>query len=301
MVDTSDEWIVQRTGIRERRIALGENASDLGTKAAKAALKDSGIDIGAIDLIIACTVSAECLTPSVSCTVQAAIGAMQAAAIDINAACTGFVYGLDIADAYIKSGKYRCILVVATETLSRIVDYTDRSTCILFGDGAGAVVITASEQPGILGTYLEADGASGQVLRARSLPEEESPFGERHAMAIGERALTMAGSEVMRFAVTAVPRAIDHVMQAAGLAAEDIDWIVPHQANLRIINNVIKRYHLDADKVYVNLDRYGNTSSASIPLCLGEMKEKGLLKEGQRAVFVGFGGGLTCGAIAIQI
>lgn len=301
LVDTTNDWIVQRTGIKERRIALHENTSQLAVKAARMALMDSSLDPSAIDLIIACTVTPDCFTPSVSCMVQAEIGANRAAAFDVNAACSGFVYGVDIADAYIKSGKFQTVLVVAAETLSRIIDYTDRTTCILFGDGAGAAVLTADHDSGILGTYLEAHGTGGSVLWAQALPDESNPFGERLSMTVKERSLKMSGSDVMRFAVAAVPRAVDHVLERSGLTSNQIDWIVPHQANQRIIKNVIKRYHLDENKVYMNLDRFGNTSSASIPLCLHEMKEQGLLKQGQNVVCVGFGGGLTCGAIAVTI
>lgn len=302
LVDTSDEWIVKRTGIRERRIARGKATWEIALAAAQAALDDAGLDAADLDLILVSTVTADSLTPTVSCVLQDKLGAARAAAFDLNAACSGFVYASDVADSYIRAGKAKNILVVSAERLSSIVDYTDRSTCVLFGDGAGAVVYTASEQPGgVLSTYLRADGALGQSLFAGGLlPEDDPMTGDRNIPA-AHRFLKMAGSDVFRFTAVAVPDSIDNALTRAGLTAADVDWFVLHQANLRILKMVTDRYGLDPDKVYVNVDRFGNTSSASIPLCLAEMKEKGLLKPGQTIVASGFGGGLTYGGLVIKL
>ncbi len=301
LVNTNDEWIVQRTGIRERRSARGEGTAALAAKAARRALADAGRSPGELDLIIAATVTPDCFTPSAACLVQAELGAVNAAAFDLSAACSGFVYALDTADSFIRSGKFRTVLILGAETLSRIIDYTDRSTCILFGDGAGAAVVEASEENGVLSTYLWADGASGHVLRAQALPQDENPFGTRAPREISDRAVSMAGGEVLRFSLSEAPKAMDEALRRAGLTIADIDWVVPHQANKRIISGIIRRYHLPEDKVYMNIDRFGNTSSATIPICLAEMREHGLLASGQRLLLVGFGGGLTAASAVIAL
>lgn len=301
LVDTSDEWIVQRTGIRERRVAQGEGTAELAVKAARRALEDAGRQPGDLDLIIAATVTPDCFTPSLACMVQDGLGAKNAAAFDISAACSGFVYALDIADSFLRAGKFRTALILGAETLSRIVDYSDRSTCILFGDGAGAAVVEASETDGVLATYLWADGSQGRVLRAQALPLGEDPLGERVSRQMADRAVSMSGGEVLRFSLSEAPRAMDEALRRAGLTIADIDWVVPHQANQRIISGIIRRYHLPEEKVYVNIDRFGNTSSATIPICLAEMRERGLLQKGLRLLLVGFGGGLTAAAAVVQI
>ena len=282
LVNTNDEWIVQRTGIRERRIARGEGTAALAAKAARRALADAGRSPGELDLIIAATVTPDCFTPSAACLVQAELGAVNAAAFDLSAACSGFVYALDTADSFIRSGKFR-------------------TACILFGDGAGAAVVEASEENGVLSTYLWADGASGHVLRAQALPQDENPFGTRAPREISDRAVSMAGGEVLRFSLSEAPKAMDEALRRAGLTIADIDWVVPHQANKRIISGIIRRYHLPEDKVYMNIDRFGNTSSATIPICLAEMREHGLLASGQRLLLVGFGGGLTAASAVIAL
>lgn len=301
MVDTSDEWIVQRTGIRERRIAVNTTTEQLAVPAAQRALEDAAVTADEIDLIIACTATPDSYTPSLSCRVQYALGASRAAAFDLSAACSGFVYATDVADTYLRSGKAKTILVVCAENLSRIVDYTDRTVCCIFGDGAAAVVYQwDEEQEGILATQLGADGSRGDALLARALPVED-PFCTEREVCGANRFLQMNGKEVFRFTAHAVPDAIDAVLEKSGLTAEQIDWIVPHQANLRILDMVCRRYGLDRERVYVNLPKVGNTSSASIPICVDEMRREGLLKQGQRAIFVGFGGGLTYGSILIRI
>ena len=273
----------------------------MGLQAAQAALADAGIDGAALDLILVSTVTPDSLTPAVSCVLQDKLGAKHAAALDLNAACSGFIYASDVADSYIRAGKAKTVLVVSAERLSSIVDYTDRTTCVLFGDGAGAAVYAAGQEGGILSTYLRADGSLGQSLFAGALPPEDDPLRGDREIAAKHRFLKMAGSEVFRFTAAAVPESIDMAMQRAGLTASQVDWFVLHQANLRIVKMVADRYGLDMDKVYVNIDRFGNTSSASIPLCLAEMQHKGLLRPGQTLVMSGFGGGLTYGAIALKL
>ncbi|MDO5547395.1 MAG: beta-ketoacyl-ACP synthase III [Eubacteriales bacterium] len=301
MVDTSDEWIVQRTGIRERRIARQQTTAELATAAAKRALEEAELPVQKLDLIIACTATPDSYTPSVSCRVQAELQADRAFAFDVSAACSGFVYATDIVDSYFRAGKAKTALVVCAETLSRIIDYTDRTTCCLFGDGAAATVYQWSEtEEGILQTVMGADGSRGDALFAEALPVED-PLEKNHRDHQPERFLKMNGKEVFRFAARTVPEAIDHVLEKAGMRVEEIDWVVPHQANLRIIDVICRRYGLREEQVYVNLDRYGNTSSVSIPLCLDEMRKNGLLQKGQTIIFVGFGGGLTYGAVLMRI
>ncbi len=274
---------------------------ELALPAAQRALAQAGCEAAQLDLIIACTVTPDHFTPSLACELQAKLGAVNAFAFDISAACSGFVYATDVADCYLRCGKAKHILVVCAETLSRLIDYTDRTTCCLFGDGAGAAVYTWDDAyEGVIATYQRADGASGDALMAQALPTE-NPFDTKRVSAEYLRFLRMNGSAVFRFTSRAVPDAIDHVLARAGLDIADIDWIVPHQANVRMIDSVIRRYGLDADKVYVNLPYVGNTSSASIPICLDEMRQKGLLYRGQRVIIVGFGGGLTYGAVLMRV
>lgn len=302
LVDTNDEWIVKRTGIRERRISMGETTWEMGLKAAEAALADSGVAADELDLILVSTVTPDSYTPTVSCNIQDKLGASKAMAFDLSAACSGFVYASDVADSYIRSGKAKNVLIVSVERLSSIIDYTDRTTCVIFGDGAGAAVYTASDDgSGILSTYMRADGSLGQSLFASALPVESNPLDGERNFDSRSRFLKMGGSEVFRFTSRAVPDAIDNALTRAGLEAGDIDWFVLHQANQRILHMVATRYGLDEEKVYVNIDRFGNTSSASIPLCLAEMKEKNLIHSGQTILISGFGGGLTYGAIVIKL
>lgn len=302
LVDTSDEWIVKRTGIRERRISMGETTWEMALKAGQAALESAGLSGGEIDLILVSTATPDSYTPTISCMLQDKLGAEHAMAFDLSAACSGFVYASDVADSYIRAGKARNVLVVSAERLSSIIDYTDRSTCVIFGDGAGAVVYTASDDGcGILSTYMRADGSLGHALFAGALPVENDPLTGDRTIDPKHRFLKMGGSEVFRFTAAAVPDAIDNALHRAGLQSDDVDWYVLHQANQRILHMVATRYGLDESKVYVNIDRFGNTSSASIPLCLAEMQEKGLLKPGQTILMSGFGGGLTYGAIVIKL
>lgn len=301
MVDTNDEWIVKRTGIRERRIAQNTATWEMALKAAQSALADAALDASALDLIIVGTATPDFFTPSVSCMVQGKLGATNAMAFDLSAACSGFVYSVDVADSFIRAGKAKNVLVICAETLSRIIDYTDRSTCVIFGDGAAAAVFQASSaEDGILATYMRADGTLGECLKAQCLPVENPLDGQPRAVC-EDRFLKMTGSDVFRFTASAVPEAIDAVLQQSGMTADQIDWFVLHQANVRILQMITTRYGLDADKVYVNIDRYGNTSGVSVALCLDEMRKNGQLKPGQHIVICGFGGGLTYGAALIRI
>ena len=302
MVDTSDEWIVKRTGVRERRIAKNTHTWELALGAAQNALADAGISAEELDLILVSTCTPDTNTPNTASVLQDKLGARQVGAIDINNACAGFVSATDIAASFIKAGKAKTVLVVSAETLHRITDYTDRSTCILFGDGAAAAVYRATEDQniGIQSTFIAADGSGAEYLYMEALPVED-PFAEDRTVDPKARFLKMQGAAVVRFTAHAVPLAIDTALQRAGVSAEEIDWVVPHQANLRILDVIAKRYHLPKEKVYVNMDRYGNTSSASVPICLDEMRKNGLLKAGQTIVCTGFGGGLTYGAFVLKL
>ena len=302
MVDTSDEWIVQRTGVRERRIAKNTHTWELALGAAQNALADAGISAAELDLILVSTCTPDSNTPNTASVLQDKLGAPQVGAMDINNACTGFISATDVADSYIKAGKAKTVLVVAAETLHRITDYTDRSTCVLFGDGAAAAVYRATEDEtvGIRSTFVAADGSGADYLYMEALPAED-PFAEDRTVDPKARFLKMQGAAVVRFTARAVPYAIDIALHRAGVTAEEIDWVVPHQANLRILDVIAKRYHLPKEKLYVNMDRFGNTSSASVPICLDEMRKKGLLHAGQTIVCTGFGGGLTYGAFVLKL
>lgn len=302
IVDTSDEWITKRTGVKERRIAKGMHTWELALKAAQAAIANANITAEEIDMILLSTCTPDFYCPNEACVVQHHLGAKNAVCMTLNAACTGFMYASDLADSQIRCGKVKTVLVISAETLHRITDYTDRSTCVLFGDGAGAVVYQATEQDcGIQSTYMASDGSGWENLYMEALPVEEDPLHNDRTYDQTRRFLKMQGAPVVRFTAKAVPEAIDTALKRANLTAEDIDWVVPHQANLRILKVIAERYHLPQEKIYVNLDRFGNTSSASIPLCLDEMRQKGLLKAGQTIVCTGFGGGMTYGAFIIKL
>ena len=298
IVDTSDEWIVQRTGIKERHIAReDEFTSDLAAEAARRALADAKIPAEELELIIVGTVTPDYFTPSTACVVQKLLGAKNAAAFDINAACSGFVTGLTVAEQFLKGGVYKNALVVCADVLSKATDYADRSTCVLFGDGAGAAVLTADGE-GILSTWIGADGTGGEKLTSLAYREDEAELEKR--VSKRKNTVSMAGGEVMKFAVKIMAKAADKVVADAGLVWDDINLIVPHQANLRIIDSAAKRLGISTDRMYINVDRYANTSAASIPIALCEARDKGLVKHGDRVVLVGFGGGLTWGACVIE-
>jgi len=296
MVDTSDEWIVTRTGIRERRIAAPHEAtSDLAHEAAVRALDMAGVSPEDVDLIIVATITPDMFFPSTACLVQDRLGARNAAAFDVSAACSGFIYALASASGMIATGMYRNALVIGAECLSRVTDYSDRNTCILFGDGAGAAVLgPVSAGRGFRSFVLGADGSGGELLK---LPAGGSRIpASAESVAQGMHFMKMNGREVFKFAVRVMGNAAEEALHKAGLTKEDIDLLIPHQANIRIIQSALERLGLPEEKCVVNVDRYGNISAASIPVALAEAVEEGRVREGDRLVLVGFGGGLTWGA-----
>lgn len=300
MVDTNDEWITTRTGIKERRIAAEDQASsDLAYEASLKAMDAAGVSADDIDLIIVATITPDMFFPSTACILQEKLKAKNAAAFDLSAACSGFIYGLANAANFIATGTYNYALVVGSECLSKITDYTDRNTCILFGDGAGAVVLGPSEAgKGFLSFELGADGAGGDLLKlmgggSRNPASQDSIENKWHY-------IHMNGREVFKFAVKVMNSAAEKAMEKAGIIKSDIDLLVPHQANMRIIQSSLNRLELPEDKCVINLDRYGNVSAASIPIALAEAVEQGKISDGDNVVLVGFGGGLTWGASVIK-
>lgn len=300
MVETTDQWIIDRTGVRERRIAPANTAtSDYSFQAALIALKQSGVRPEEIDLIIEATSTADMWFPSTACMVQERLEAWNAAAFDLEAGCTGFIYGVEVAEKFLLSPKYKNILVIGADLVSRVIDYTDRGTCILFGDGAGAAVISrGSDRYGILASYIGADGRGGKHLympgggsaRPASL---ESLEARQHY-------LKMNGQEVFKFAATIIDQVANRLLDKAGLSYEDIDLFVPHQANLRIIKAAVRRMNIDPEKTLINVQKYGNMSAASIPVALAEAEQEGKLKAGDVVLMVGFGAGLTYGGMIIR-
>ena len=296
MVETSDDWIVERTGIRTRHVAgVGETTCDLAEAAARRAMDAAGAAPADIDLIIVATTTPDRVFPSTACLLQQRLGIQGCAAFDVQAVCTGFVYALAVAEKFIKTGSARRALVVGAETLSRIVDWTDRGTCILFGDGAGAVVLEADEAPGILSTHLHADGQYGDLL---TVPAGISEDPERFRA--GEAFIEMKGNEVFRMAVNTLGRIVDETLAANGMQKSDVDWLVPHQANIRIIAATARKLGLSMDKVVVTVDRHGNTSAASIPLALDEAVRDGRIQRGETILLEAFGGGFTWGSALVR-
>lgn len=297
MVDTNDEWIVSRSGIRERHIAAeGETTGDLAFHAATRAMEAAGVQAADIDLIVLGTTTPDIIFPSTACLLQHRLGANGCPAFDVNAACSGFIYALSIADKFIRSGAAKTALVVGSETLSRMVDWTDRSTCVLFGDGAGAVVLQADEEAGILSTHLHADGGKKHLLYN---PVGVSVGFKLDEPNVGVRVM-MAGSDVFKYAVKALDSVVDETLAANGLDKSDLDWLIPHQANLRIIEATARRLQMGMDRVIVNVDRTGNTSSGSVPLALDEAVRSGRVKRGQLLLLEAFGGGFTWGSALIR-
>lgn len=295
IVETNDEWIRSRTGIRERRIATEDRTSDMAAKAAARAIEQAGIAPEEIDLILLATSSPDFCFPNGACEVQAKIGAVHAACYDISAACTGFVFALSTAHAFISSGIYRTALVIGADVLSKLVDWTDRGTCVLFGDGAGAVVVRADET-GILGLNMHSNGAKGEVLTCGSRSNGNFLLGRKPELGY----MAMDGQEVFKFAVKKVPECISQVLEETGYATGDIDHFIIHQANYRIIESIAKRLKVDIEKFPVNMEHYGNTSGASVPILLDELNRAGKLKRGERIVLSGFGAGLTWGALLLE-
>jgi 3-oxoacyl-[acyl-carrier-protein] synthase III len=300
IVDTSDEWIRTRTGIRERRFSEPHEAtSDYAVRAARKAMEMAGVKPGEIDLIIVGTVTPDMPFPSTACIVQHAIGATRAAAFDMSAACPGWLYGVVMASQTIATGMYNCALVIGAELLSKFTDWEDRSTCVLFGDAAGAAILQpVSEGRGILANVLGSEGAGGCSLQ---LPGGGSRHGISHKTIEDKlHFIKMNGPEVYKFAVRVMNEATVQVMEKAGITKDDLDLLVPHQANIRIIEGAMKRLELGPEKVMINLDRYGNTSSASIPLALSEALAEGRIKDGDELVCVSFGAGLVWAAVALR-
>lgn len=301
LVDTSDEWIRTRTGIRERRIAGPETgAADMGAAAARIALERAGLRAADVDLILVSTATPDRLLPSTACDIQALLGASNAGAYDFATACSGFPYGLALAEGHLAAGHADTVLLVCTEKMSSIVDWTDRSTCVLFGDGAGAAVIRRAEgERGVLSTYAKSDGTLAELLYRPAggtrIPIDIAVLDERGHF------VKMAGPEVFKSAVRAMCEAAEAALQRAGVSAEEIDLLVPHQANIRIIESTARYAGIPMDKVFVNVDRYGNMSSASIPVALDEAVEQGRLGEGSLALLVAFGAGFTWGSAVVRL
>lgn len=298
MVDTSDEWIVTRTGIRERRLAeVGEATSDLAARAGRAALADAGLGPNEVDLLVLGTSSPDMVFPSTAALVQEKLG-LRCPAYDAMAACTGFIYALHAGTCAIESGRASTVLVIGADALTRHVDFSDRGTCVLFGDGAGAVVLQAATQSGVAGVVLGADGSGADLLK---IPAGGSAAPATHErIDAGEHYLKMNGNEVFKFAVRVIPTAMREALSVSGLGIEDLAWLVPHQANQRILNTIEERLGIPHARVFSNLDRTGNTSAASIPLALDELYTGGQLSEGDYVGLVGFGAGLTWGAAIVR-
>ena len=295
VVDTSDEWIRSRTGIRERRVAAeGQTTSDLGYQAALKAMEAAGVSADDIDLIVVGTTTPDLIFPSVACLIQQKLGVRGCPAFDVNAACSGFVFALSVGDQYVRSGAAKTVLVVGAETLTRMVDWTDRTTCVLFGDGAGAVVLKADEDTGILSTHLHADGSKKELLW--DPVGVSTGFGDNGQ---GGKIL-MKGNDVFKYAVKALDSVVDETLQANGLGKHDLDWLIPHQANLRIIEATAKRLDMSMDQVVVTVDKHGNTSSGSVPLALDVAVRSGRVQRGQLLLLEAFGGGFTWGSALLR-
>jgi 3-oxoacyl-[acyl-carrier-protein] synthase III len=293
MLDTSDEWIATRTGIHQRHVAADSQlASDLALEASRRALAVAGIDANQLSLIIVATTTPDMVFPSTACILQAKLGARGCPAFDVQAVCSGFVYALATANLFVRAGQCRYALVVGTEVYSRILDWTDRSTCVLFGDGAGAVVVAASDQPGILGSKLHADGSYTKIL---CVPGQLSGGAVR-----GKPFVTMEGNAVFKFAVRVLEEVVEETLSAQGLERSAIDWLIPHQANLRIIEATARKLGLPMERVIVTVDRHANTSAASIPLALDEAVRDGRIRSGQHVLLEAVGGGFTWGAVLMR-
>lgn len=296
IVDTTDEWITDRTGIKKRHIAEDDQTTcDLAEQAAIAAMQAANVSKDDIDLIIVATTTPNRIFPSTACLLQDRLDIHGCAAFDIQAVCTGFVYALGVADKFIKTDSAKCALVVGAEILTRVLDWTDRSTCVLFGDGAGAVILQASEEPGILSTHLHADGAYKELLTVPAGVSENYA-----AFARGEAKVTMQGNEVFKMAVNTLGRIVDETLEKNNLKKSDIDWLVPHQANIRIILATAKKLKMNMDHVVVTVDEHGNTSAASIPLALDTAVRDGRIKRGETVLLEAFGGGFTWGSALLK-
>jgi 3-oxoacyl-[acyl-carrier-protein] synthase-3 len=292
-IETSDEWIVARTGIRQRYLAdAGASTTGLGTEAARAALTAAGCDIDAVDLIIVATSTPDQIFPSTACLIQAQLGARGAAAFDVQAVCSGFVYGVTIADAMIRTGNHRRALVIGAEMFSRILDWSDRTTCVLFGDGAGAIVLEAADEPGLMAARLHADGSQASILCTAGRISEGA--------VVGDPFLRMDGQAVFRLAVNVLDSSAREVLADAKMATAQLDWLIPHQANVRIMSATARKLGVSDDRVIVTVDRHGNTSAASVPLALDEAVRDGRVRRGQIVMLQGVGGGFTWGSVLLR-
>lgn len=292
-IDTNDEWIVTRTGIRSRYLAEpGTTSSELGLLAARRALEMAGVAGNELDLIIVATSTPDFIFPSTACLIQGRLGNKGAAAFDVQAVCAGFTYALGIAEKFIRSGSHKKALVIGAEVFSRILDWQDRGTCVLFGDGAGAVVLEASDRPGILASAMHADGSQSGIL---NVPGQISG-----GQVTGDPFLRMDGQSVFKFAVRVLAEVAEEVCLTAGIRTSDVDWLIPHQANIRIIDATGKKLGVDRSKVIVTVDRHGNTSAASVPLALDEAVRDGRIRRGQKVLLEGVGGGFTWGAALLE-
>ena len=295
IMDTSDEWIRTRTGIRERRITLGEGTAALAAEAAKRALEDAGVEAKDVDIIILATSSPDNCFPSDACEVQAAVGAVNAVAYDISAACSGFIFALNTVHSFIQAGIYRTGLVIGADTLSKLVDWEDRSTCVLFGDGAGAAVVQAADT-GLISMNMKSDGTKGHVLACKARTVGNFLTGGNPELGY----VSMDGQEVFKFAVRKVPECISQVLEAGHTQPDEVKYYILHQANYRIFESIAKRMKVPMEKMPMNIGRFGNTSGASIPMMLDELNQAGKLSRGDKLVFSGFGGGLTWGAALVE-
>lgn len=299
IVDTSDEWITTRTGISQRHISGGEETWQLGAAAAQNAINNSGIKAEDIDLIICATITPENMMPSTACKIQAEIGAVNAAAFDISAACSGYVFGIITGAQFIKTGLYKNVCIIGSETLSKVIDWTDRSTCVLFGDGAGAMILGCGDEYEICESSMISNGSKGDILTLKAFPfkniitDKTSEYTDAY--------IHMDGQEVFKFAVKAMSAQIKKVTIEAGLTFDDITYIIPHQANIRIISFAAKTLGIQEEKFLVNLKDYGNTSSASIGIALDELVRKKTLKKGDKLILAGFGGGMSAGAVLVRV
>lgn len=298
VVETSDEWITQRTGIKQRHISAGENTSHFAIETAKKLIERANVNPEDIELIIVASVTPDYGTPSLGCMVQKAIGASKAVAFDITAACSGFMFALSVADKYIQTGVYSNAIVKGAETLSKIVDWSDRTTCVLFGDGAGGAYVEKSEKEGIIKEEIGSKGEIYEILTQGYTPCANA-FNDNESGVDPLWYVNMNGREVFKFATKSVVKSIDRVMENAGVTQEDIKYIVPHQANIRIVDVISNKLKIPKEKFYMNMDRFGNTSSASVPMALNELNEKGLIERGDKIILTGFGGGMTWGTMLI--
>ena len=297
-VDTSDEWIRSRSGIEKRHFSEGENTSDIAAKAALDILKNGNINPLDIDLIIVATVSPDYTTPSTACLVQSKIGASHAVAFDLSAACSGFIFSVNVADKFIKTGVYKNALVIGAEVLSKHLNFKDRSTCVLFGDGAGGVFLEKAEEGGILAEEMGSDGGRGMSL---TCAEKKASHIFNSAQAAEDNFLHMDGRAIFDFATRQTPKCILHLLEKSGVSIEQLKYVIPHQANARIVEIISRKTKIPLEKFYMNISEYSNTSAATIPIALNEMMQKGFLQAGDYILMAGFGGGLTWGGLLIKI